>query len=64
MVYAATLSGYQRLMHWRLIIEEFSTNIQHIAGVYNIVADTLHRLPSAPSDKYGPCTRKAQCRAD
>ena len=30
----------QRLMRWRLIIGEFGPNIQHIAGVDNIVAYT------------------------
>ena len=51
MVYAATLSEYQRLMHWKLILEEFGPNIQHIAGVENIVVDMLSRLPSTPSNK-------------
>ena len=64
MIYAATLSEYQRVIRWRLIIEEFGNNIQHIAGVDNIVADTLNILLSAPSEKYGPCTSKAQCSAN
>ena len=58
LVYAATLSESQRLMRWRLIIEEFGPNIQNIAGVDNIVSDTLNRFPFTPSDKYEPCTRK------
>ena len=44
LVYAATL-------RWRLILEEFRSNIQHIAGVDNIVADMLSRLPLANSDQ-------------
>ena len=64
LVYATTLSEYQRVMRWQLIIEEFGPNIQHIAGVDNILADTLSRLPSTPSDKYETCTRKAQCCAN
>ena len=64
MLYAATLSEYQRVMLWRLIIKEFGPNIQHIAGVYNIVSDTISRFPSMSSDKYDPCTSKAQCRAN
>ena len=60
MVYAATLSESQRVMRWRIIIEEFRPNIQHIAGVDNIVADTISRLPSTPSNKNETCTRKAQ----
>ena len=51
LVYAATLSESQRVMRWRLILEEFGTNIQHISGVDNMVADTLSRLPSMPSKK-------------
>jgi hypothetical protein len=39
-------------MRWRLILEEFGPNIQHIPGVDNIVvADTLSRLPSANTDR-------------
>ena len=60
MVYAATLSEYQKAMCWRLILEEFGPNIHHISGVDNIVADTLSRLLSTPSNKYEPYTRKAQ----
>ena len=64
MVYAETLSESQRVMFWRLILEEFGPNIRHLAGVDNIVADTLIRLPSTPKDKYNPCTSKAQCCAN
>ena len=64
LVYAATLSEYQRVMRWRLILEEFGPTIQHIDGVENIVADTLSRLPSTPSDKCEPCTRNSQCRTN
>ena len=55
LVYATTLSESQRVMCWRLILEDFEPNIQHIAGVDNIVADTLSRMLSNPSDKYEPC---------
>ena len=51
-------------MHWRLIIKEFGPNIQHISEVDNIVHDTLSRFPSTSIDKYKPCTRKPQCRAN
>ena len=64
MVYAATLSESQRVMRWRLILKYFGPNIQHISGVDNIVSDTLSRLPYRPSDKYKPCTKKAQCCAN
>ena len=39
LVYAATLSESQRVMHWRHTLEEFGPNIQHIAVVDNIVAE-------------------------
>ena len=60
LVFAATLRKCQRVMRWRLILEGFGPNIQHIAGFDNIVADTLSILPSTPSDKYKTCTRKYQ----
>ena len=51
LVYAATVSESQRVMRWRLILEEFGPNIQHtIAGVDNVVADVLSRLPLANGD--------------
>ena len=51
-------------MRWWIILEEFGPNIQHIAGVDNVLADTLSALLSTPSDKYKSCTEKAQCRAN
>ena len=64
LVYVATLSESQRVVRWRLIIKVFGPNIQYIAVVINIVADTLSRLPYTPSNKYNPCTRKAQSCAN
>ena len=51
MVYVATLSESQRVMRWKIIIEEFGPNIQHIAEVDNILAYTLSRLPYTPINK-------------
>ena len=51
-------------MGWKLILEDFGLNIQHIAGVDNIVADTLSRFLSTLRDKYDPCTKKAQCHTN
>ena len=64
LVYAATLSESQRVMHWRLILEEFGNNIQHIAGFENLVADTLSRFSYTSIDNCDPCTRKDQCQAN
>ena len=64
MVYALTLSESQRVMLWQLIIEDLRTNIQHIAGVDNIVSYTLSKLPSTSVDKYNPSTIKTRCRAN
>ena len=52
LVYAATLSESQRVMLWKLIFEEFESNVNNIAGVENIVADVLSRLPSTPVNNY------------
>ena len=59
MVYAATLSESRRLMRWRIILEAFGTNIQHIYGFESIVVDILSRLPSTSIDKYTIITSKA-----
>ena len=65
LVYAATLSSYQRLMCLKLILEEFGPTVHHIYGVDNIVYDMLSILPYTPSDKYDPCTSKQQyCEND
>ena len=61
LVYSATLRESQRVMLWRLILEEFGPIIQNIAGVDKIVAYTLSRLPSMPSNKYENGTWKSQC---
>ena len=34
-------------MRWRLLLEEYGPHIHHIAGVDNIVADTLSRIKSS-----------------
>ena len=64
MFYVVTLSESQKVMRWRLIIEYFGSNIHHIAGVDNIVSETISRLPYMRSNMYKPCTRKSQCHAN
>ena len=39
------MSQSQRVMRWRLILEEFGPDIQHIKGEDNVVADAISRLP-------------------
>ena len=51
LVYAATLNESQQVIQWCLILKAFGPNIQHIAGIDNIVADTLSHLPSANTDQ-------------
>ena len=34
-----------RVMRWRLFIEEYSPNLRYIKGSHNVVADALSRLP-------------------
>ena len=45
------MSESQRVMRWRLLLEEFGPHIHHIAGVDNIVADTLIRLKSINAEE-------------
>ena len=61
MVYAATMSESQREIHWKIIIKVFGYNTQNIAGVDNIVAYKLSRLPYTSVDKDDPSTSKTQC---
>ena len=51
LIYEATLSESQRVMRWRLLLEEFGPHIHHIAGVDNIVADNLSRLKSSNAEE-------------
>jgi hypothetical protein len=36
----------ERVLRWRLLIEEYGPGIRYIKGPENIVADTLSRLPT------------------
>ena len=56
LVHAATMSQSQRVMRWRLILEEFGPDIKHIKGEENIVADAISRLPTANQDQEEHCT--------
>ena len=46
LVQAATISESQRVMRWRLLLEEFGPDIRHIAGEDNTIADALSRMPT------------------
>jgi RNase H-like domain found in reverse transcriptase len=43
----------ERVMRWRLIIEEFEPKLTYIKGASNIVADALSRMRLAEQD-FGP----------
>ena len=58
LVHAATVSESQRVMRWRLLLEEYGPDIRHIKGVDNVVADAISRLPMANDDE--PSTDKVQ----
>ena len=36
-----------RIVRWRLLLEEFGPRYEHVAGVDNVVADALSRLDLA-----------------
>ena len=38
----------ERVMHWRLLIEEFGADLTYIKGEDNIIADALSRLELIP----------------
>jgi hypothetical protein len=42
LTYAKSTSD--RVMHWRLLIEEFGPEFRHIKGKHNLIADALSRL--------------------
>ena len=56
LVHAATVSQSQRVMRWRMILEEFGPDIRHIAGIDNVVADAISRLPTTATDQSEPRT--------
>ncbi|MFM7543288.1 MAG: RNase H-like domain-containing protein [Ignavibacteria bacterium] len=39
----------QRVMRWRLLIEEYGPTLEYVKGVTNVVADALSRLDLTPS---------------
>jgi hypothetical protein len=58
LVHAATVSESQRVMRWRLLLEEYGPDIRHIKGVDNVVADAIRRWPMENDDE--PSTDKVQ----
>jgi len=41
----------QRLLHWRLLLEEFSPTFEYLKGSLNVAGDPLSRLPMLPSEE-------------
>jgi hypothetical protein len=44
-------STSDRVMHWRLLIEEFGPEFGHINGKHNLIDDALSRLELDDSSK-------------
>ena len=51
MVHAATISQSQKVMRWRLTLEQIGLDIKHISGEDNAVADAMSRLPTTTEDQ-------------
>ena len=62
LVYVATISDSQRVMHWRRIIKYFRPNIKNIYGGDNIVAYTLIIFLSASIGNNNLIKIRASCR--
>ena len=45
LVHESELKTSQRVMRWRLLLEEYGPEIEYIKGPKNVVADALSRLP-------------------
>ena len=45
LVHESELKTSQRVMRWRLLLEEYGLEIEYIKGPKNVVADALSRLP-------------------
>ena len=49
LTHETTLMSSDRVMRWRLIIEEYGPTLKYIEGESNVVADALTRLPMSNS---------------
>ena len=59
LVYAAIQSESQIVIHLRIILGEFGTNIQHISGVDNIVDYAIIILAYTTMDQNKPITNRS-----
>jgi RNase H-like domain found in reverse transcriptase len=52
----------ERVMRWRLLLEEFGSELHYIQGEHNIVADALHRLDNTENEPYEQLSYKDMCK--
>ena len=60
MVYVTNITEPQWVMHWRIILEEFVTDINKIDRVGNILSDMLRRSTFATKDQDNTSDRRYQ----
>ena len=60
MAYASTISEYQRVTYWWLLIEEFGPNFNDITVINNMIDGILSRLPPETRNQEELSTRKVQ----
>ena len=60
MIYYATMIESQIMMGWKIILKEFGTNIQHIAGFDKMVAGNINKMEYVPNDQGKNINRRDQ----
>ena len=63
LVHKTLLMSSDRIMRWRLLLEEYGITLKHIKGVTNTVADALSRHPIREENNNPPVATLAECMA-